>query len=194
MSNLDRNCAQGTDIIHVWRVRKRRTLPHRSTLPNSWSIEIQKKPEAVLARSSRRLLGKDEFLGEGCLTGRSIRIATTVAMTDCEITRIEKQPLFRRFTVAPDFSEMLLAHVLLRTARVEEDLIDQLFNSSERRLARTLLLLANFGKRKNRTHPGQSNPGNACRDDWNNPLARELLHEQVPKAGFHQLQRQAGGA
>jgi CRP-like cAMP-binding protein len=97
--------------------------------------------EAVVA-----ILGKDEFFGEGCLAGQPLRIATAVAIADCEIMRIEKTALIRTLQDQPAFSEMFLAHILLRTIRVEEDLVEQLFNSSEKRLARALLLLANFGK------------------------------------------------
>ena len=97
--------------------------------------------EAVVA-----LLGKDEFCGEGCLAGQNLRIATAVAINDCEIMRIEKEALIRTLNKEPAFSQMFVAHLLLRTIRVEEDLVDQLFNSSEKRLARALLLLANFGK------------------------------------------------
>ena len=97
--------------------------------------------EAVVA-----VLGKDEFCGEGCLTGQELRIATAAALTDCTVMRIEKQAIIRTLHDEPVFSEVFLAHLLLRTMRVEEDLVDQLFNSSEKRLARALLLLANFGK------------------------------------------------
>ena len=97
--------------------------------------------EAVVA-----LLGADEFFGEGCLTGQELRLSTASAMTDCEIMRIEKAAIVRVLHEEPTFSEMFLAHLLLRTLRVEADLVDQLFNSSEKRLARALLLLANFGK------------------------------------------------
>lgn len=97
--------------------------------------------EAVIA-----ILGRDEFCGEGCLAGQKRRIATAIAMTDCEIMCIEKQAIIRTLHKEPAFSEMFIAYLLARTIRVEEDLVDQLFNSSEKRLARTLLLLANFGK------------------------------------------------
>ena len=97
--------------------------------------------EAVVA-----ILGKDEFFGEGCLTGQKLRIATVTAIAECEIMRIEKTSLVRTLQAEPAFSELFLAHILLRSIRVEEDLVDQLFNSSEKRLARALLLLANFGK------------------------------------------------
>src|SRR4029077_16030578 len=95
---------------------------------------------------SDRLLGPDEFCGEGCLTGQPRRIATAVTMTKCEIMRLEKVAIVRVLHEEPAFSEMFIGHLLARTIRVEEDLIDQLFNSSEKRLARALLLLANFGK------------------------------------------------
>ena len=97
--------------------------------------------EAVVA-----ILGPDEFCGEGCLTGQPRRISTATAMTDCGIMRLEKQAMIRVLHEEPAFSEMFVAHILARTIRVEADLVDQLFNSSEKRLARALLLLANFGK------------------------------------------------
>jgi CRP/FNR family cyclic AMP-dependent transcriptional regulator len=93
-----------------------------------------------------RILGPDEFCGEGCLTGQLQRLATARAMTDCEIMKLEKATMIRVLRDEPLFSEMFIAHLLSRTIRIEEDLVDQLFNSSEKRLARTLLLLANFGK------------------------------------------------
>ena len=92
------------------------------------------------------VMGPDEFFGEGCLTGQPRRMATASAMTDCEIMRLEKAAIMRALHDEPTFSEMFVSHILLRTLRVEEDLVDQLFNSSEKRLARALLLLANFGK------------------------------------------------
>src|SRR5579864_1740241 len=97
--------------------------------------------EAVIA-----ILGKDEFCGEGCLAGQKRRIATAIAMVECEIMCIEKEAIIRTLHEEPAFSEMFIVHLLARTIRVEEDLVDQLFNSSEKRLARALLLLANFGK------------------------------------------------
>jgi CRP/FNR family transcriptional regulator, cyclic AMP receptor protein len=97
--------------------------------------------EAVVA-----ILGPDEFCGEGCLAGQPRRMATATAMTECEIMRLEKGAIIRVLHVEPAFSEMFVSHLLARTIRVEGDLVDQLFNSSEKRLARALLLLANFGK------------------------------------------------
>jgi CRP-like cAMP-binding protein len=97
--------------------------------------------EAVVA-----LLGTDDFFGEGCLTGQPLRLATVSAMTDCVIVRISKADITRVIHEEPAFAELFIAHLLARNSRVEEDLVDQLFNSSEKRLARVLLLLANFGK------------------------------------------------
>jgi CRP/FNR family cyclic AMP-dependent transcriptional regulator len=97
--------------------------------------------EAVVA-----ILGPDQFCGEGCLAGQPRRIATAVAMSECEIMRLEKGAVMRVLHDEPTFSEMFVSHLLARTIRVEADLVDQLFNSSEKRLARALLILANFGK------------------------------------------------
>lgn len=97
--------------------------------------------EAVVA-----IHGKRDFFGEGCLTGQSLRLATVVAMTDCSIMRFNKAIMVRVLHDEPKFSEMFVSYLLARNARVEEDLVDQLFNSTEKRLARVLLLLANFGK------------------------------------------------
>jgi CRP-like cAMP-binding protein len=97
--------------------------------------------EAIVA-----VLGPNEFCGEGCLTGQPLRIATATAMTECNIMRLEKAAVVRVLHDEPTFSEMFVSHLLARTIRVEADLVDQLFNSSEKRLARALLLLANFGK------------------------------------------------
>jgi CRP-like cAMP-binding protein len=97
--------------------------------------------EAVVA-----ILGPDEFLGEGCLIGQSKRLATATAMTECVTIRMEKAEIVRVLHDEPSFSRMFVTHILARSARIEEDLVDQLFNSTEKRLARLLLLLANFGK------------------------------------------------
>ena len=97
--------------------------------------------EAVVA-----ILGADEFLGEGCLIGQQKRLATASAMTDCAVTSVSKAEIQRVIETEPKFSQFFVTHVLERNARVQEDLVDQLFNSTEKRLARILLLLANFGK------------------------------------------------
>jgi CRP/FNR family cyclic AMP-dependent transcriptional regulator len=92
------------------------------------------------------IFGVGDFFGEGCLAGQPKRMATASTMSDCSIIRLEKAFVIRLLREQPDFSELLLRHLLSRNIRIEEDLVDQLFNSSEKRLARVLLLLANFGK------------------------------------------------
>jgi CRP/FNR family cyclic AMP-dependent transcriptional regulator len=97
--------------------------------------------EAVVA-----LRGEGDFFGEGCLTGQTLRLSTVAAMTACVVTRIPKATMVATLRDEPKLSERFLAYVIARNARVEEDLVDQLFNSSEKRLARILLLMANIGK------------------------------------------------
>ena len=97
--------------------------------------------EAVVA-----LLGPGDFFGEGCLAGQSVRMASATTLPECSIMRMEKAAVIRVLHDQPAFSELLFHHLLSRNIRIEEDLVDQLFNSSEKRLARVLLLLANFGK------------------------------------------------
>jgi CRP-like cAMP-binding protein len=92
------------------------------------------------------ILNPADFFGEGCLAGQQRRMATAAALSDCSIVRIEKTAALRVIHNEPRFSELLLAYLLSRNIRIEEDLVDHLFNSSEKRLARVLLLLANFGK------------------------------------------------
>jgi CRP/FNR family cyclic AMP-dependent transcriptional regulator len=103
--------------------------------------------EAVVA-----ILGPGDFFGEGCLNGHPRRIATTTALDECVVTRIAKASMIATLHDQPDFSELFMTYLLERNGRIEEDLIDQLFNSSEKRLARLLLLMANFGK------PGKPQP------------------------------------
>ena len=97
--------------------------------------------EAVVA-----ILGVDEFIGEGRLIGQTKRLATASALSECVTMRVGKSEIQRVLRDEPTFSKMFMTHILERSARVEEDLVDQLFNSTEKRLARLLLLLANFGK------------------------------------------------
>jgi CRP/FNR family transcriptional regulator, cyclic AMP receptor protein len=105
------------------------------------SVMSDEGKEAVVA-----LHGNEDFFGEGCLTGQPLRLATVVAVTEAVIMRLDKTAIIRVLHEEPKFTEMFMAYLLTRNARVEEDLVDQLFNSSEKRLARALLLMANFGK------------------------------------------------
>jgi CRP/FNR family cyclic AMP-dependent transcriptional regulator len=91
------------------------------------------------------VLGPGSFLGEGCLTAQSVRMSTAVAMDDCSIIRLDRPRMVTLLRDRAAFAEMFLAHVLSRNVRIEADLVDQLFNSSEKRLARVLLLMANYG-------------------------------------------------
>ena len=105
------------------------------------TVISQHDKEAVVG-----ILGPGQFFGEGCMNGHPLRISTTTAIEDSVVTSITKQAMKTALHDQPAFSELFVAYLLTRNSRIEEDLIDQLFNSSERRLARVLLLLAHFGK------------------------------------------------
>src|SRR6202022_2483720 len=105
------------------------------------TVVSEQGKEAVVA-----ILGTNQFFGEGCLAGQARRIATVATMTNSVIVRLEKAAVLRVIHQEPAFSGMFIAHLLARAIRVEADLVDQLFNSSEKRLARPLLPLANFGQ------------------------------------------------
>ena len=92
------------------------------------------------------ILGAGDFFGEGCLGGQLVRMSSATALTECSILRLEKGTIVRLLHEERSFAELFMKYVLTRNIRFEEDLADQLFNSSEKRLARMLLLLANFGK------------------------------------------------
>ncbi len=117
--------------------------------------------EAVVA-----ILEPGQFFGEGCLNGHPLRIASTTTMEECLVTSITKEAMLALLHTEPKFSEIFMAYLLTRNSRVEEDLIDQLFNSSEKRLARLLLLLAHFGKEGS---PRPINPG----------ISQETLAEMI---------------
>ena len=105
------------------------------------SVTSQQGKEAIVA-----VLSTGDFFGEGCLAGQSLRIATAISVTDCTLMRIDKQTMTRMLHEQHNISELFVTHLLSRNIRFEGDLVDQLFNSSEKRLARILLLLARFGK------------------------------------------------
>ncbi|HUE45539.1 MAG TPA: Crp/Fnr family transcriptional regulator [Aestuariivirgaceae bacterium] len=106
-----------------------------------FSVVSEQGKEAIVA-----ILDTGDFFGEGCLAGQTRRIATAKTMTEAVVVRLEKAAVVRVIQDEPEFSEVFIAHLLGRNIRVEADLVDQLFNSSEKRLARLLLLLANFGQ------------------------------------------------
>ena len=115
------------------------------------AVTSQQGREAIVT-----ILGANEFFGEGCLAGQPLRISAAIAVSDCTLYRIEKPLMVRLLHEQLGISELFITHLLTRNIRFEEDLVDQLFSSSEKRLARTLLLLAHFGKesRSETVHPG----------------------------------------
>ena len=149
------------------------------------SVVNEAGKEAVVA-----ILGPGDFFGEGCLAGQPIRIGTATAVTPTTALVIEKKEMIRVLHDEHAFSDRFITYMLSRNIRIEEDLVDQLFNSSEKRLARTLLLLARYGKEDK---PPKIAPQNIARDargdGWHHAVAGQFLHEQIQKAGFHQVQR-----
>jgi len=133
---------QGDSADSVWYLHKGKV---------KLAVTSQQGKEAIVT-----ILGANEFFGEGCLAGQPLRISTAMAVTDCTLYRIEKSLMVRLLHEQHGIAELFIAHLLTRNTRFEEDLVDQLFNSSEKRLARILLLLAHFGKesRTETVHPG----------------------------------------
>ena len=105
------------------------------------TVVSQQGKEAVIA-----IVERGAFFGESCLAGQTIRTMTATAVEECNLVRIDKEAMGRVLHEEPAFTELFLSYLLARTIRIEEDLVDHLFNSSEKRLARALLLLAHFGK------------------------------------------------
>ena len=105
------------------------------------TVVSQQGKEAVVA-----ILERGSFFGEGCLAGQPVRMATATSLEDSSIVRIDKHAMIDVLHEEPTFAELFISYLLSRNIRIEEDLVDQLFNSSEKRLARMLLLLAHFGK------------------------------------------------
>ena len=137
------------------------------------TVVSEQGKEAVVA-----ILGTNQFFGEGCLAGQAQRIATVETMVDFVIVRLEKAAIVRVIHREPAFSGMFIADLLARAIRVEADLVDQLFNSSEKRLARLLLLLAKFGKdEQTGADPRENHPGDPCGDDRHDPVPGEFFHE-----------------
>jgi CRP/FNR family cyclic AMP-dependent transcriptional regulator len=104
------------------------------------TVVSRRGKEAVIG-----ILGSDEFFGEGCIAGQPLRMASATSLCDCSATKVNKKEVLNVIKSQPAFTQFFLDHMLARNVRIEEDLVDQLFNSSEKRLARVLLLLANFG-------------------------------------------------
>jgi CRP/FNR family cyclic AMP-dependent transcriptional regulator len=134
--------SQGDPADSVWYLQKGRV---------KLAVTSQQGKEAIVT-----ILGANEFFGEGCMAGQPLRISTAMAVTDCTLYRIEKSLMVRLLHEQHGIAELFIAHLLTRNTRFEEDLVDQLFSSAEKRLARILLLLAHFGKesRSETVHPG----------------------------------------
>ena len=130
----------------------RNAIIYRQSAPADSVFYIQKGRIKIVVTSKQGkeavvgVLGAGDFFGEGCMIGQPLRLATAKAMIESEVVRVAKTEMVRLLQAEPEFGEVFMKHLLMRNSRVEEDLVDQLFNSSEKRLARTLLLLANFGK------------------------------------------------
>jgi CRP/FNR family cyclic AMP-dependent transcriptional regulator len=124
--------AQGDPVDAVFYIQKGKV---------KLTVVSQKGKEATIG-----ILGAGDFFGEGCLAGQVVRMGCASAMTGCTVMRIEKNSMMKALHEEHAFSDMFVAHLLARNIRYQEDLVDQLFNSSEKRLARVLLLLAHFGK------------------------------------------------
>jgi hypothetical protein len=126
------------------------------------------------------ILNKGDFFGEGCLTGQPLRLCSATAMTDCSVMKIDKKSMNEVLHREHAFPDMFVGYLLTRNIRHEEDLVDQLFNSSEKRLAWILLLLAHSGKEGvPETVIPKIESRDPRRDDRHTPLAGELFHEQV---------------
>jgi CRP/FNR family transcriptional regulator, cyclic AMP receptor protein len=142
------NIGQGRKIVHV---RKKNGVYAQGDLSNAvFYIKKGRIRLTVLSKNGKEatiaILNAADFFGEGCLAGQSMRMGSATAMTDCELMRIEKKAMQSALHRERALSDIFVAYLLARNIRYEEDLVDQLFNSSEKRLARIVLLLARFGK------------------------------------------------
>jgi len=132
-------------------VAKKQTIFAQGDSSNAvFYIREGKVKLTVLSKSGKEatigILNEGDFFGEGCLTGQPLRLCSATAMSDCSLMRIDKKSMMEVLHREHSFSDMFVTYLLTRNIRYEEDLVDQLFNSSEKRLARILLLLAQFGK------------------------------------------------
>jgi CRP/FNR family transcriptional regulator, cyclic AMP receptor protein len=138
----------GRKILHI--PKKQTIFVQGSSADAVFYIQQGKVQLTVVSKSGKEatiaLLELGDFFGEGCLTGQAFRLCSATAAIDCSVMRIERATMIDVLHREHAFSDMFVAHLLTRNIRYEEDLVDQLFNSSEKRLARVLLLLAHFGK------------------------------------------------
>lgn len=138
----------GRKIVAV--LRKHSIFTQGDAADSVFYIRKGKVKLSVLSKSGKEatigVLSEGAFFGEGCLTGQTFRMCSATSLTDCTVMRIDKNAMLDVIHREREFADMFIAYLLSRNIRYEEDLVDQLFNSSEKRLARILLLLANFGK------------------------------------------------
>ncbi|MGA8152161.1 MAG: Crp/Fnr family transcriptional regulator [Terriglobales bacterium] len=153
----DRDFDPGTFLATIGHGRKSVTVAKKTGIfsqgdasDSVFYIQKGKVKLTVVSQTGREatigILGQGNFFGEGSLAGQALRMGSAAAMTDCHLLRIEKKAMMQALHQEHAFSDMFVAYLLARNIRYEEDLVDQLFNSSEKRLARVLLMLAHFGK------------------------------------------------
>src|SRR5271156_2005017 len=149
------------------------------------TVVSERGKEAVVG-----ILEPNHFFGEGSMNGHPLRVTTATAIEQSLITRIPKAEMIATLHDEPEFSELFMADLLSRNSRIEEDLIDQLFNSSEKRLARVLLLLANFGKEAT-IEPivGKFSQETLAEMIGTTRSRVSFFHEQVPQIGLYRIQR-----
>ena len=157
-------------------------------------IQSGKVKLTVVSKTGREatigMLSEGNFFGEGALAGQALRMGSAAAMTDCELLRIDKKAMMEALHREHAFSDMFVSYLLARNIRYEEDLVDQLFNSSEKRLARVLLLLAHFGKEGvPETVVPEISQETLAEMVGTTRSASEFFHEPVQKNGVHPLRR-----
>ena len=136
------------------------------------------------------ILKEGDFFGEGGLAGQLLRMSSATAMTDCIVLHVEKKALLLAMSLEPKLSALFMKYLLKRNIRYEDDLVDQLFNSSERRLARVLLMMAHFGNvRSVQNDNSQTKSGDPGRDGGDHSFAGQLFHEPIQEARLYQLRR-----
>jgi CRP/FNR family cyclic AMP-dependent transcriptional regulator len=154
---MKREFDPNTFLATIGQGRKRMPVPKRQSIFTQgdradavFYIQTGKVRLTVVSKTGKEatigILTEGTFFGEGALAGQTVRMGSAAAMTDCELLRVDKQAMMQALHREHEFSDMFVAYLLARNIRYEEDLVDHLFNSSEKRLARVLLLLARFGK------------------------------------------------
>jgi CRP/FNR family cyclic AMP-dependent transcriptional regulator len=181
------NIGEGRKIVRVR--RKQKVYVQCDPCDAVYYIQKGKIKLTVVSKAGKEatiaILNATDFFGEGCLAGQPLRMGAAIAMTDCELMRVENKAMRRALHHEHKLSHMFMAYLLGRNIRYEEDLVNQLFNFSEKRLARILLLLARFGKEGTPEKDPEDKSGNSGRNGGHNALTREFLHEPFQKVGVH---------